>query len=97
MAVVVVIAARAIITGIVEIATGRSVGRTARTSGWILGLSGIASLAFGVLLFANPGVGLLTLAWMAGMYGVVFGVLMASEAFQLRSLEQSRSVAARTR
>jgi uncharacterized membrane protein HdeD (DUF308 family) len=90
LAIVVVIAARAIITGIVEIATGRSVGRTARASGWILGLSGIASLAFGVLLFANPGVGLLTLVWMAGMYGVVFGLLMAGEAFQLRSLEGSR-------
>jgi uncharacterized membrane protein HdeD (DUF308 family) len=82
---VILIAARAIVVGLVEIGTGISVRRTSGSSTWLLWLGGLASVVFGILLLANPAFGLITLVWMVGIYTIAFGVLMDATAFQLKS------------
>ena len=51
---------------------------------WLLLLAGIASVAFGVLLAAQPGAGVLGVLWLIGAYAIVFGVLLLMLAFKTR-------------
>ena len=48
--------------------------------------SGLASVIFGLLLAMLPGVGLLALTWLIGIYAIVFGILLLVLAFQCRKL-----------
>jgi uncharacterized membrane protein HdeD (DUF308 family) len=70
-----VIAAWAIVTGIIEIAAAIEL-RRAVTGEWMLALSGVLSIVFGLLLFRHPGSGALAVVWLIGLYAVVFGVLL---------------------
>lgn len=85
----ILIAARAIVVGLVEIGTGISVKRSTGASTWLLWMGGIASVAFGVMLLRSPAFGL-ALVWMVGFYAIVFGVLMDAEAFHFFRGERSR-------
>ena len=77
------IAAWAVITGILEIATAiRLRGLIARE--WLLGIAGVASVLFGLLLFGAPLPGAVVIAWWLGAYALVFGVLMLVLSFRLR-------------
>jgi len=78
-----VIAAWAVLTGIVEIAAAIELRRV-MTGEWVLALSGVLSIAFGVLLFANPRSGALVVVWFIGAYAIVFGVLLISLGVKLR-------------
>jgi uncharacterized membrane protein HdeD (DUF308 family) len=78
-----VIAAWAILTGILEIVAAIRL-RQEIDNEWLLGLTGVASIIFGLLLAIWPGVGLLTLTWIIGGYAIAFGVLMLLLAFRLR-------------
>ena len=53
---------------------------------WLLILSGLVSVAFGVLLFLQPGAGALAVAWIIAAYAFIFGVLMVLLAFKVRKL-----------
>jgi uncharacterized membrane protein HdeD (DUF308 family) len=86
LAVLILIAVRSIIVGVVELGTGVSVRRATGTSTWMLWLGGLASIAFGILLLVKPGPGLLALVWIAGIYMIVFGLMLDTEAFRLRSV-----------
>jgi uncharacterized membrane protein HdeD (DUF308 family) len=95
-AVLILIAARSIIAGLVEIATGISL----RHSGggethWPIGLAGLASLAFGAFLFARPASGRLVLVLVAGLYILLFGLSLIGAAFRLyRAYGRLRQAAA---
>lgn len=78
------IAAWAIVTGIVEIAAAFS-RRLPIAHEWTLVLAGILSVLFGVLLAILPGVGLLSLVWLIGIYALAFGVVLIIRAFQFRT------------
>lgn len=78
-----VIAAWALLTGILEIAAAVALRREMRGE-WVLILTGIASMAFGVLLIVQPGAGIVTLAWLIGGYAMLFGILLVLLAFRLR-------------
>jgi uncharacterized membrane protein HdeD (DUF308 family) len=78
------IAAWAIVTGILEIAAAFS-RRLPIAHEWTLVLAGILSVLFGVLLAILPGVGLLSLVWLIGIYALAFGVVLIIRAFQFRT------------
>jgi uncharacterized membrane protein HdeD (DUF308 family) len=84
LALLYVIAAWAIVTGILEIVTAFS-ARLPLAIEWTLALAGLLSVALGVLLAILPGPGLLGLVWLIGIYAIVFGVLLFVRAFQFRT------------
>jgi uncharacterized membrane protein HdeD (DUF308 family) len=84
LALVLLIAAWAIVTGIVEIVAAVRL-RKVITHEWLLILAGIASLAFGVLLVISPAPGAVALVWWIGAFALAFGVLLISLAFRMRN------------
>ena len=87
LALVYVIAAWAIVKGIVQIAVAVRVRREIRGE-WLLGLVGLLSIAFGVLLAGFPGAGALSLVWLIGAYAIVAGVAMAALGLRLRRMDK---------
>jgi uncharacterized membrane protein HdeD (DUF308 family) len=81
------IAVWAVLTGIFEIAAAVALRREMEGE-WLLILTGIASVIFGVLLIVQPAAGALTLAWMIGGYAIVFGILLLVLAFRLRGWQK---------
>jgi len=53
---------------------------------WLLGLSGLASVLFGILLMAMPGAGTLAIVWLIGVYAILFGILLLGLAYRLHQL-----------
>ncbi len=51
---------------------------------WLLILDGLLSIAFGILLMAQPEAGALALIWLIGIYAVAFGILLVILAFKMR-------------
>jgi uncharacterized membrane protein HdeD (DUF308 family) len=49
------------------------------------------SVVFGVLLFARPGVGALTLALLFGLYAMIYGFSQITAGIQLRQLGGART------
>ncbi len=86
LAIVLLIAFRAIILGILELG-GALAGRELDHR-WMLGLTGVVSLLFGVLLIAEPFAGAIAIVWAVGVYAVVFGVMMVFVG--LRALGRTR-------
>jgi len=84
LALVFVIAAWAIVTGVFELVAAVRL-RKYVTGEWLLALGGIASIAFGVLIIIAPLAGALVIALWVGAYTLVFGVLMIALGFRLRS------------
>lgn len=80
---VALIGAWSILTGAAEIATAIRL-RKVLTREWVLVLAGIASIAFGVILFMAPAAGAIVLTWWIGAYALIFGVLQIVLAFKLR-------------
>jgi uncharacterized membrane protein HdeD (DUF308 family) len=78
------VAAWAIITGVMEISAA-FMRRLPASREWALGLAGLLSIIFGVILFVHPGAGLLAILWLVGIYAIVFGVLLIVRSFQFRS------------
>ncbi len=83
IALIYLIAAWAIVTGIFEIASAIQL-RKEITNEWALGLSGALSIVFGVLLMFQPGTGGLTLVWILAGYAIAFGILLIVAGFRLR-------------
>jgi len=79
------IAAWAVITGVMEIVAAIQL-RRAIEGEWMMVLSGIASIIFGIILFIFPGEGALGLTWLIGIYAIIFGVMLIVLAFRLRGM-----------
>ena len=86
------IAAWAVVTGVFEIVAAIQLRRELRGE-WLLALSGILSVLFGIALVVNPGVGALAVIWLIGAYAIVFGALLIGLGFRLRSLSREAGVA----
>lgn len=79
------IAAWAILTGVFEILAAIRLRKEINDE-WVLFLSGCLSVLLGFLLVFQPSVGALALVWTVGTYAIVFGVLLIVLAFRLRNL-----------
>jgi uncharacterized membrane protein HdeD (DUF308 family) len=82
---VIVVAAWALASGVAEVFAGFQAGEAAGTRAMFI-LAGLVSVAFGVLLFARPGVGVLTLALLFGLYALIYGFSQISVGIQVRHL-----------
>jgi uncharacterized membrane protein HdeD (DUF308 family) len=85
---VIVVAAWALVGGIAEIAAGFGIGETAGTHAMLI-VTGLVSVAFGVVLFARPGVGAVTLALLFGLYSMIYGFSQITAGVQVRQVGTS--------
>lgn len=84
LALVYIIAAWAIVTGVSEIAAAVRLRHYIHGE-WLLALAGVASIVFGVLVAAMPLAGALVIALWVGAYMLVFGIVLIALGFRLRS------------
>ena len=82
VAIIYFIAIWAVISGIALIAAGIALIRI--NGEWLLVLSGIISILLGIILFVQPGAGVVALSWWLGIYALLFGVSLIGAAFRLR-------------
>jgi uncharacterized membrane protein HdeD (DUF308 family) len=82
-----VIAAWAIVTGILEIVHAIQLRKEIRGEIWML-LSGLISVIFGLLLTVWPLEGAMAVTWLIGIYALVFGIFFLVLAFKLRGMNE---------
>jgi uncharacterized membrane protein HdeD (DUF308 family) len=82
---VIVVAAWALVGGFAEIFAGFQSGEKAGLRAVFI-IGGLVSVAFGIVLFARPDVGAVTLALLFGLYSMIFGFSQIATGFQLRQL-----------
>lgn len=85
-----IIAFWALFTGFIEITAAIFLRRHLRGE-WLLALSGLLSIGFGVLLLAFPGPGMVTLVWMIGLYAILFGGLLIGLGLQIKRWLHTRN------
>jgi uncharacterized membrane protein HdeD (DUF308 family) len=84
IALVFFIGAWAIVTGAFEIAAAIRL-RKAIQGEWLLALSGVLSMAFGILVFLFPFAGAVGIAWVLGAYAIAGGIVLIMLGVRLRS------------
>ena len=84
---VLIIAAWAIITGIFEIVAAVRLREQIRGEVW-LGLAGVVSILFGIVLVLFPGTGALGLVWLIGGSALVFGAFLIILGWRLRGIHE---------
>jgi uncharacterized membrane protein HdeD (DUF308 family) len=84
LALVLFVAAWSLITGVAEVVAAIKLRRYIQGE-WLLALSGVLSIAFGIFLFISPMIGAIAIAVWIGAYSVVFGALLVGLALRLRS------------
>jgi uncharacterized membrane protein HdeD (DUF308 family) len=87
------IAAWALITGVLEIAAAIRLRKEIRGE-WLLALAGVLSVVVGILLVIWPTTGALAVVFLIGIYAVAFGVALVFLGFHLRTLRGTRAPAA---
>ena len=84
IALVYLIAVKALINGVLEIAAAIEL-RHFIEGEWMMVISGILSILFGIVLFASPNQGALAMLWVIGIFAIVIGIWLIIFAFHLRS------------
>ena len=85
-----VISAWAIFTGLLKVVMAIFFRREVENA-WLMGLSGVLSVLFGVILAVLPGAGLLNLVWLLGIYALVVGIVLIYLGFRVRGQRASES------
>ncbi|TMK84125.1 MAG: HdeD family acid-resistance protein [Actinobacteria bacterium] len=83
LALIVLIAIWAVLTGVVEISAAIRLRRVIINE-WFLGLAGVLSVVVGIILFADPRAGALAIAIIIGIYAIVFGATMIALGVRLK-------------
>lgn len=87
-ALVLVIAAWAVLTGVIEIVLAIRLRRVIRGELW-MALAGVASILFAVVLVLFPAAGALSLVWLIGAFAIAFGIFAIGLGWRLRGLNQA--------
>src|SRR6201985_2701277 len=85
---VIIVAAWALVGGFAEIFAGFQSGETAGTRAMFI-IAGLGSCAFGIVLFARPNVGAVTLALLFGLYSMIYGFSQITAGVQVRQMGTS--------
>lgn len=85
LALLLLIAVWALVTGVLEIVTAIRLHNVIRGE-WLYVLTGAVSVLFGVLLLVWPVSGALAVVWLIGFFSILFGAAMVGAAFRLRRL-----------
>jgi uncharacterized membrane protein HdeD (DUF308 family) len=93
LALVIFIGAWAIMTGVLEIVAAIRLRRVIAGE-WMLALSGLLSLVFGILVFAFPGAGAIGIAWVFGCYAAAAGLMLIVLGVRLRTAPFGRRATA---
>jgi uncharacterized membrane protein HdeD (DUF308 family) len=86
LALLFIIAAYAFAIGCMEIAAAVQFNREINQA-WLLGLTGVMSIVFSVLLVVWPGSGLLSLVWLIGLYSILYGITLLVLGYHLNQLK----------
>lgn len=81
---VLLIGANALVGGVLDMVMAIRL-RKAIDGEWLLVLSAVTSIAFGILVFLFPGAGALALVWMISIYALASGILLLALGFAMRS------------
>jgi uncharacterized membrane protein HdeD (DUF308 family) len=81
-----VLAAWAIVTGVLQIIAPLSFPMSGGRA-FLTVLAGLLSVVFGILIAAQPASGLLAVVWLIGLYAILVGIAYLVVYFQARSLE----------
>jgi uncharacterized membrane protein HdeD (DUF308 family) len=73
----------AVIAGLVEFCAAFASGEPAGTRAMLI-LGALATIAFGVVLCARPGLGAVTLALLFGLFNLIAGTWMLAQGIELR-------------
>ena len=84
------IAAWALVMGAFQIASAITIRKSINNE-WPLGLSGIISMIFGVVMIAYPRAGALAVAWTIGTFAIPFGLLLIMLGFRFRRYTMCRN------
>ena len=87
LALLYVIAAWALLTGIAELTAAWYLRKAIRNE-WVLALAGILSILAAIVLVVNPRSGALAVIWVIGIYAIFFGVALLGLAWRLRAHHQ---------
>jgi uncharacterized membrane protein HdeD (DUF308 family) len=80
---VLLVAAQAVVIGIFDIVAAIRLRKEIERE-WMLVLTGVVSIVFGLLVFLFPPAGAVAMAFMAGFYAIVIGALLLTLAFRAR-------------
>ena len=80
-----VVAVWAIAMGVFQTVAAVALRREIEGEFW-MGLGGVMSVVFGILLIVSPGTGLITLVWLLGFWAIVFGASSLGLAYRLHGI-----------
>lgn len=81
---VLLMGANALVCGVLDIFAAIRLRRMIENE-WLLVLSGLASVAFGAIVFLYPGAGALALVWLVSLYALVSGALLLVLSVRMRA------------
>jgi uncharacterized membrane protein HdeD (DUF308 family) len=91
---VLIVASWAVVAGGFEIAAASGHGEPAGTRALSI-LGGLVSIAFGIVLFAHPGAGAVTLALLFGLFNLIYGGWALTQGIELRHTQHTLQNAVR--
>jgi uncharacterized membrane protein HdeD (DUF308 family) len=87
VALVLLIGVWAIATGVTEVAAAYQF-RQVLENEWLVALSGVISVVFGVFLIVAPGDGIFAVLWIIGFYAILAGITYLAAGIRLRGVHQ---------
>lgn len=87
-ALVLIIAAWAVVTGVIEIIMAVRLRRVIENEVW-MALAGAASILFGTVLVLFPAAGVLSLVWLIGSFAIAFGAFLIILGWRLLQIDRA--------